>query len=105
MDVEFYRPAAGAVPDIEGDGSVASADNRRIPADNRRIPADSVTHQEQLILSHIKTTATVSVAVAVKLLTVKTSRAREILKAMTEKGLLEKRGQARSTCYVLARKP
>ena len=98
VDVEFYRPAAGAIPNIEGENSSA-------PADNRRIPADAITPQEQLILSHIKATSTVSAAVAVTLLAVRPSRAREILKAMTEKGLLEKRGQARSTCYVLAQKP
>jgi len=105
VDVEFYRPAAGAMPDIEGKNSASPADNRRIPADNRRIPADAITPQEQLILGHVKATSTVSAAVAVTLLAVKPSRAREILKAMTEKGLLEKRGQARNTCYVLAQKP
>ncbi len=104
VDVEFYRSAAEEVADTEGKSSAVPADNRRIPADNRRIPADAITHQEQLILSHVKATSMVSAAVVVTLLAVKPSRAREILKTMTDKGLLEKRGQARGTCYVLAQK-
>jgi ATP-dependent DNA helicase RecG len=97
--------SAGSVPDKEGRIGSKPADNRRITGGYRRIPADIITPQEQIILDHIQSSSMVSVAVVVTLLTVKTSRAREILKALTDKGLIEKLGSARSTYYVLAQSP
>jgi ATP-dependent DNA helicase RecG len=88
VDVEFYRPvveSAGEVPDTAG---------------YRRIPPDTLTPQESGIINHIDQHGSINAPEVEKILSVKERRAREVLKDMTEKGLLEKRGSARSTFYV-----
>lgn len=88
VDVEFYRPASGkteTVPDTAG---------------YRRIPPDSLTPQEQTIVSYVSEHYSITTPNVEEILSVKARRAREILKGMTEKGLLQKQGNARSTVYV-----
>jgi ATP-dependent DNA helicase RecG len=81
VDVEFYRP------EITSAGC-------------RRIPPDTLTPQESDILSHIDQYGSITASVVEKILGVKERRSREVLKEMTEKGWLVKRGSARSTFYV-----
>jgi ATP-dependent DNA helicase RecG len=81
VDVEFYRP----LPDTAG---------------YRRIPPDNLTPQESDILSYVDQHGNITALEAEKVLSVKARRVREVLKEMTRKGLLEKRGSARSTSYV-----
>jgi len=61
---------------------------------------DTLAPQIQTIILHLNAHRTITVKTVVELLTIKESRAREILKAMTDKGLLEKIGHARRTHYV-----
>lgn len=88
VDVEFYRPVADSseeVPDTAG---------------YRRIPPDSLEPQEEEIIKYIDQYGSITTPQVEALLSIKERRAREILKEMAEKGLLEKLGSARSTCYV-----
>jgi ATP-dependent DNA helicase RecG len=81
VDVEFYRPETTS-------------------AGYRRILPDTLTPQESDILSHIDQHGSITASEVEKILGVKERRSREVLKEMTEKGWLEKRGSARSTSYV-----
>jgi ATP-dependent DNA helicase RecG len=88
VDVELYRPvveSAGEVPDTAG---------------YRRMPPDTLTPQEGNIINYVDRHGSITASEVEKILSVKERRAREVLKEMTEKGLLEKRGSARSTFYV-----
>lgn len=70
------------------------------PATNRRKPADA-TPQERKVLAYLIENESVTSKQTEELLNVKTSRARELLGQMAQKNLIEKRGQSRSTHYVL----
>ncbi|PZO13693.1 MAG: ATP-dependent DNA helicase [Leptolyngbya foveolarum] len=86
VDVEFYRPEFEAtVPDSAG---------------YRQIVPDTLTVQESEVLGYVDEYSRVTTADVERLLSVKSRRAREVLKEMAEKELLEKRGSARSTFYV-----
>jgi ATP-dependent DNA helicase RecG len=85
VDVEFYRPAA---------------DSGGLAADSGGLAADTLTLQEKSVMQYLQSSDSLTVKIVGELLVVKDSRAREILKALTEKGLLSKQGTARSTCYV-----
>lgn len=58
-----------------------------------------VVEQDEIILAYIKKHGFIKRDKAEKLLGVKESRARKILKTMTDKGQLIKAGQGRSTLY------
>ncbi|WP_404787146.1 PDDEXK nuclease domain-containing protein [Altericista sp. CCNU0014] len=64
------------------------------------LAADTLTPQEKSVMQYFQSNDSMTVKVVGDLLSVKDSRAREILKALTEKGLLLKQGMARSTYYV-----
>lgn len=88
VDVEFYRSeieSTEAPPDSTG---------------YRRIVPDKLTLQENKIVSKVEQAGSITTPDVENVLSVKARRAREVLKAMVEKGLLEKRGTARSTYYV-----
>jgi ATP-dependent DNA helicase RecG len=61
-----------------------------------------LTPQENDVISHIDQQGSITTPDVERLLSVKARRAREVLKEMAEKGLLQKRGSARSTFYVKA---
>jgi ATP-dependent DNA helicase RecG len=88
VDVEFYRPAA------ESDGLVPEA------VGNRRKPSDNLSLQEEAILAHLTKNGKIVSKEVEAVLLVKESRARELLREMTEKALIEKKGSGRSTYYV-----
>ena len=102
VDVEFYRPVEGSGPEAPDTGQPAASISESPPdtAGYRRIPPDTVTPQESRVLLHIHQHGSITAPQVEALLSVKERRAREILKEMIGKGLLEKRGSARSTCYV-----
>jgi ATP-dependent DNA helicase RecG len=115
VDVEFYRPVADTaekVSDTEAkpadtetkpvDTETKPADTETKPADTEAKPADTFTRQVQIIMQHLNAHPTIGVKVVGELLEIKDSRAREVLQKMTDKGLLEKCGSARSTHYVSA---
>ena len=74
-----------------------------IPPDNRRIPPDT-TLQEKKVLEYIIEHKTITSKVVELLLGIKERRTRELLKQMTDKKLILKQGQARSTHYTLKHK-
>jgi predicted nuclease of restriction endonuclease-like (RecB) superfamily len=78
----------------------AEADSGGLAADSGRLAADSLSLQEQSVMQHFQSNNSMTVKVVGELLSVKDSRAREILKALKDKGLLMKKGTARSTYYV-----
>jgi len=84
------------------DTDVKPADTDVKPADTDAKPADIFTKQAHIIMQHLNAHPAISVKVVGELLEIKDSRAREVLQKMTDKGLLEKRGSARSTHYVIA---
>ncbi len=84
VDVEFYR----------------SADSGGLAADSGGLVAEPLTLQEKLVMQYLQSHDAMTVKVVVELLSVKDSRARGILKALTDRGLLRKQGTARSTYYV-----
>jgi ATP-dependent DNA helicase RecG len=75
VDVEFYRPGLGSI------GKVSENEQRIL---------DCLQSPEQAITS----------TAVERLIGVKEARARRILKEMTDKGWIEKRGRGRSTYYV-----
>ncbi len=85
-------------------------DNERLPSDtvgnpseNRRIPSD-YTEQEKTIISYLIKKKTVKSKQVEKLLNIRESRTRELLKQMTDKGIIVKFGKGRSTYYCLKEK-
>jgi hypothetical protein len=68
--------------------------------DSGGLAADTLTVQEKLVIQYLQSHDSMTVKVVGELLSVKDSRAREILKALTDRGLLRKQGTARSTYYV-----
>ncbi len=121
VDVEFYRPvadtnekvsdSAGLVPDTqekvrkclvkpESDTGMTAkvSDNDREVSDS----SGKAAAQQQRILSYLRAHQTVNSKYVETLIGVKEARARRVLNAMVDKGLIEKQGRARSTCYVLS---
>jgi ATP-dependent DNA helicase RecG len=91
IDVEFYRPVVGRG---------LAADSGGLAADSGGLAADTLTLQERSVMQYLQASDALTVKVVGELLSVKDSRAREILKALTDKGRLRKEGTARSTYYV-----
>ena len=88
VDVEFYRL------DVESGETVLDS------AGYRQIVPDTLSAQEEKIINYIEQYRKITTSEVEALLSVKSHRARELLKDMTEKGFLERRGSARSTFYV-----
>ncbi len=76
------------------------ADIGGLAADSVGSAADILSLQENSVMQYFQSNDSMTVKVAGEMLSVKDSRAREILKALTDKGLLMKKGTARSTYYV-----
>lgn len=88
VDVVFYRAVA--------ESSDRVSDKYRIVSDT----VEPLSDHEERVLVHLATDARITSRDVEVLIGVKEARARRILKEMTDKGLLEKRGRARSTYYV-----
>ena len=86
IDIEFQRPRVSGISEVPD-----TAGYRRIPPNTNQ--------QESVILKQLDQNGTITAAQVMHLLSVKERRAREILKQLSEKHLLEKRGSARSTYY------
>ncbi|MGC1307736.1 MAG: ATP-binding protein [Phormidesmis sp.] len=88
VDVEFYRPGfeAGEV-EPESIGKVSEGIGR-------------VSENEQRILDYLEVQQSITSKTVESLVGVKEARARRILKEMTNRGLIEKRGGGRSTHYI-----
>jgi ATP-dependent DNA helicase RecG len=57
--------------------------------------------QEKQVLEYLVKSHSITSPVVQKLLDIKESRARDLLKQMKDKGLIVKEGQARKTHYIL----
>lgn len=86
IDIEFQRPRVSGISEVPD-----TAGYRRIPPNTNQ--------QESVILKQLDQNGMITAAQVMHLLSVKERRAREILKQLSEKHLLEKRGSARSTYY------
>jgi len=86
VDVEFYRP-----------------DNQAVvkPSDTVGKVSDNLTPQETKIIQYLDEHKRVVSKEVEKLLSIKESRTRELLKSMVDKELIERIGAGRSTCYIL----
>jgi ATP-dependent DNA helicase RecG len=89
VDVEFYRPIA-----TDREKSIGKVSDG----------IGKVSDHEQQILIYLQSQHTITSKVVEQLIGVKEARARRILKGMTDRKLLEKRGNGRSTYYVIANK-
>lgn len=87
IDVELYRKVA--------DSSVKVADSSGKPSDK------FMTEQEKNIFIFLENNNTINSKEVEKLLKIKNARAREILKEMIDKSLIERKGSGRSTFYTL----
>ena len=88
VDVELYRPGfEGGEAEPESIGKVSASVGR-------------VSENEQRILDYLEAQQSITSKTVESLAGVKEARARRILKEMTDKGLIEKRGSGRSTHYV-----
>jgi len=94
VDVEFYRP-----------NSVELVPNKKEtvgkPSDTVGKPSDNLTSQEEKTIQYLNEHERVASKEIEKLLGIKESRTRELLKSMVDKGLIERVGAGRSTYYVL----
>jgi len=86
VDVEFYRP-----------------DNQTVvkPSDTVGKVSDNLMPQEEKIIQYFDEHKRVVSKEVEKLLGIKESRTRELLKSMVDRGLIERLGRGRSTYYVL----
>lgn len=95
VDVVFYRP-------VEGIGNEVSDTVSNKVSDSVSDTAGTSSNHKARVLTYLATEARITSKDVEALIGVKEARARRILKEMTDKGLLEKRGSARSTYYVMA---
>jgi ATP-dependent DNA helicase RecG len=88
VDVEFYRAVAEdtAEIDLPNIGKVSGSIGK-------------VSEKQRCILLHLETQTTITSKTVESLVNVKEAMARRILKEMTDKGLIERKGQGRSTYY------
>jgi ATP-dependent DNA helicase RecG len=108
FEVSFPRPQKNKPADIVG----KSSENRRISAETRRktdrAPADTggkpaeYNDQERMVLEYLYDKLSITSKKVEELLTIKDSRAREVLSQLVEKGYIAKKGKGRSTYYTLA---
>ncbi len=107
VDVEFYRPqdisdrlepiSVGKPSETDDYGRLRTISVEK-PSDNRRIPSDT-TEQEKIVLKYIFEHSSIKSKQIEKLLKIKESRTRELLKQMVDKSLIVKLGSGRSTYY------
>ena len=92
VDVEFYRPSISktVVKPSEAVGK---------PSDN----IENLTFQEEKVIAYLEEHKKMVSKDVERLLRIKESRIRELLKQMVEKGLIVRLGRGRSTYYVLGR--
>lgn len=95
MDVVFYRPGT------EIGNRVSDTVSDRVSDSVSDTAAASSNHKDR-VMAYLATKTSITSKEVEALIGVKEARARRILKEMTDKGLLEKRGSARSTYYVKA---
>jgi ATP-dependent DNA helicase RecG len=115
------------MPDIEGESSATPADNRRIPADQggstpenvRKIAGapdyarlrpitpdpDKLPVEEARILLYLLDYGQISRKDTMSLLGLGETKVKALFVALAGRKLIVRRGQGRSTCYVLAQKP
>ncbi|MBE0504347.1 MAG: ATP-dependent DNA helicase [Desulfuromonadales bacterium] len=110
VDVEFYRPVADSIG-LPADSDricpiapeyVRLADE--ITSDSIGRVSDSigrVSEKQRRILEYMQEQQTITSKTVESLVAVKEAMARRILKKMNEKGLIVRKGQGRSTYYVL----
>jgi len=90
VDVELYRLEQNGVASDTG------------IAGGYRIVSDSIgSEQEHQVVSYLQAEQKITAKNVEKLMGVKEARARRILKEMTDKGLIVRKGSARNTFYVL----
>ncbi|WP_217671716.1 hypothetical protein [Marinitoga sp. 1135] len=100
MSIVFYRPKINTVE--------KPANNQRKtdgkPTENRRKtggkPTD-LTIQEEIIYDFVIKNKKINVKNAENILNIKSTRAKEILKNLTKKGILEKIGKTKGSYYIL----
>jgi ATP-dependent DNA helicase RecG len=68
---------------------------------NQRKPADC-SEQEIVVLDYLSKNSSIKSGTVEKLLNIKDSRSRELLKQMLDKGYIQKHGKGRSTYYIIA---
>lgn len=71
----------------------------KMPININGVPIEEMSAQEKIILEYIQKNEKITSHMVEELLGIKQRRARDILKKMVEKGILEKRGQYKSTIY------
>jgi ATP-dependent DNA helicase RecG len=91
VDVEFYRPDLMSIGKVSDNVGEYRKSIGKVSDNEQRILECLPTHQQSITSLLVE-----------GLIGVKEARARRILKDMTDKGLIEKRGSGRSTYYVRA---
>ena len=71
------------------------------PSDTVGKPSDNLMPQEEKIIQYLNEYEKVVSKEVEKLLGIKESRTRELLKSMVDRGLIERVGAGRSTYYIL----
>jgi ATP-dependent DNA helicase RecG len=97
VDVEFYRPKPDSAEKVPDTGEEMPGR----PGFTQIVP-DSVASRARTILAFIDLHGHITAPEIATLLAVKERRARAVLKDITDRGLLAKRGSARQTVYVKA---
>jgi ATP-dependent DNA helicase RecG len=102
VDVEFYRPVVASAEIGPGNiGKVSESIGKyRKSIGKVSESIGKVSTQERRVLNRLQTQPAITSKAVERLIGVKEARARRILKEMTDKGLLEKRGSGRNTHYV-----
>jgi len=89
VEAVFYRPISETV--AKPSDTVGKVSDNLIP----------LSFQEETIIAYIEQYKRIVSKDVEKLLGIKESRTRELLKQMVEKGLIVRLGRGRSTCYML----
>ena len=73
-----------------------------IPSENRRVPSE-YNEQEKAVLEYLQEKGSIKSKQVETLLNIKESRTRELLRQLLDNGVIERKGQGRSTYYTLAK--
>ncbi|CAA6800136.1 MAG: ATP-dependent DNA helicase [uncultured Sulfurovum sp.] len=92
VDVEFYRPDSNETV-VKPSDTVGKVSDNLTP----------LSFQEEKIITYLEEHKRMVSKDVEKLLRIKESRTRELLKKMVEKGIISRLGSGRSTYYVLGK--
>ncbi|NUV00471.1 ATP-dependent DNA helicase [Marinitoga sp. 1154] len=106
VSVIFYRPKIKRSKKTLSSSEKPAKNQRKTsekPAKNQRKTSEKIdlTNQEEIVYNFVIKNKKINLKIVENILNVKSARAREILKNLTKKGVLEKIGKTKGSFYIL----